>query len=86
MSLTVRTYSEKAEDFGKKLKALMREREFSISSLAEALAISRPTLANVVSGRVEPKFDLLKMLANELNIEIIIEPDNRKQRCRKLKI
>jgi transcriptional regulator with XRE-family HTH domain len=57
-------------DFGKNFKARMKERDISQQQMAEILNISQASVTHYVSGRRNPKKDLLEKIANELEVSL----------------
>jgi transcriptional regulator with XRE-family HTH domain len=58
------------KDIGKNIKEYRISRNLSQEELAEKLGLSKRTISNYESGRSRPNLDMLKKIAEELEVEI----------------
>lgn len=56
------------QDFGERLKRLMRERRESGRSLAAAIGVHETTVSGWVNGRMRPEYDRLRSLAEHFAV------------------
>ncbi len=53
-----------------RLKEVMAEKDITGKTLAERLGIRPATISDIVTGRSQPRFELLAKIADELGVEM----------------
>lgn len=61
-----------------KLKEILRERSLTLKAFSEMSGISQPNLSNYINGNTSPTLEMLKRIADCLNIEV---SDLLRERC-----
>lgn len=53
-----------------RLKDILKERSLTLKAFSEMSGISQPNLSNYINGNISPTLDMLKRIADCLNIEV----------------
>lgn len=53
-----------------RLKDILKERSLTLKAFSEMSGISQPNLSNYINGNISPTLEMLKRIADCLNIEV----------------